>query len=397
MQEMHDDEIDLIDILRVLWQRKVMIILVSLLFVLGGVAFALLLPKKYEYTSTIEIGKNLVEGSQGLTVVPLQDVQTVVAKLEEGYIPIELNRAFQETQQDDLEVNVKAPKDSQLLLLKSKAAKIDEPRVTVIQQKIVDRLLDDHEQIINATRQKYMALEEIQRLELKRLEDPKVFAVRENELKAQWEQSKRAMADNKDALTLLKSRLARIEETKKLLQEQIQEVKSTLAVAHKNREAAVSEVTDEARAMTLLMIGNQIEENRTRLARLEERLYIELENERQSIEKQMADNSREAERRRSVVDEIKGQLDKLYVDHEREQSLQKQKIAEIGSRLSNLRPTQAMSVAVSSIKPVGPRRALVVVLAGAVGLFGAIILAFLMEAIKRAGGIRGKRDHAVSA
>ncbi|BCA80088.1 Wzz/FepE/Etk N-terminal domain-containing protein [Desulfuromonas sp. AOP6] len=387
MQEMHDDEIDLIDILRVLWQRKTMIILGSLLFFIGGVAFALLTPKVYEYSSTIEVGKILTNVGQGEELKPLQDMQTIIAKLEEGYIPQVLHVSFRETQVADLAVKVKVPKDSQLLLLKSKSDQKDASKITSAHKNIIDLLIADHGKILDITRQRYTALVENGRLELQRLEDPKVFAVRENALKSQWEQAQRAVEDNKDTLALLKARAARIGETKKLLQEQIQEVKGMLATAQKNRESAIGEATDEARAMTLLMINNQIEDNRTRLSRLEERLYIDLENEKLAIEKEMADNLREADRRKSMVNESKGQLDKLYVDHAREIDMQKHKISELESRLNTIRPTHAMAVAIPSLKPVAPRSVMIVALAGVLGLFGSMLLAFLLEAIKRAGGL----------
>jgi uncharacterized protein involved in exopolysaccharide biosynthesis len=392
MQETHDDEIDLIDILRVLWKRKAMIILVTFLFFLAGVTVALISSKKFEYTSTIEIGKLLIDVGQGVELVPLQDIQTIVAKLEEGYIPRVLHEVFKQTQVTNLEVKVTAPKDSQLLLLKSKTDEKGAPEIQSVHQKLVDLLVVDHNQILDVTRQRYAALVEGGRLELQRLEDPKVFAVQETALKSQWEQAQRAIEDNKDALTLLKSRAVKIGETKKLLQEQIQEVKGMLAAAQKNRESAIGEATDEAKAMTLLMITNQIEENRTRLARLEERLHIELENEKQAIEKEMADNRREADRRLSVVNESKAQLDKLYVEHKREIDLQKHKISELESRLNTLRPTQAMAVAVPSLKPVAPRRVMIVALAGILGLFGSMLLAFLLEAIKRAGGLSAVKE-----
>ena len=51
-----------------------------------------------------------------------------------------------------------------------------------------------------------------------------------------------------------------------------------------------------------------------------------------------------------------------------------------------------MAVAVPSLKPVAPRRVMIVALAGVLGLFGSMLLAFLLEAIKRAGGLSAVKE-----
>ena len=50
-----DDEIDLTDLLFALWKQKWIIILCAALFVAGGIAVALMLPKTYEAQTSLLI------------------------------------------------------------------------------------------------------------------------------------------------------------------------------------------------------------------------------------------------------------------------------------------------------------------------------------------------------
>ena len=55
------NEISLVDLLRVLIKRKNTLLTVFFLFSLGGIVLAIILPKQYQYTTTIEIGTTVVK------------------------------------------------------------------------------------------------------------------------------------------------------------------------------------------------------------------------------------------------------------------------------------------------------------------------------------------------
>jgi len=68
MHEEQTDEIELIDIIRVLWKRKKLIISITFLFTLGAVGVSLILPKVYEVSTIIEPGVRPITDANGQIV-----------------------------------------------------------------------------------------------------------------------------------------------------------------------------------------------------------------------------------------------------------------------------------------------------------------------------------------
>jgi uncharacterized protein involved in exopolysaccharide biosynthesis len=68
MQETQENEIELIDIIRVLWKRRYLIILGTLLLTLGAAGISLVLPKVYEVSALIEPGIRPIADANGQIV-----------------------------------------------------------------------------------------------------------------------------------------------------------------------------------------------------------------------------------------------------------------------------------------------------------------------------------------
>jgi hypothetical protein len=167
------------------------------------------------------------------------------------------------------------------------------------------------------------------------------------------------------------------------LTQQVADVKAILATVNDRRAQAVAEVTDEARAMTLLMLDSQIGDSRSRLGALEERLYISLENERGTRLKQMADIRRDQETQSATISELGSKLVKLRVDQEREKTLQQQTIDDIQVKLTGVRPTQILLAPTRSLDPVGVGRKMIVLLYVMLGLMAGVFAAFALESVQQ--------------
>lgn len=380
-----DDEISLVDIWLTLVRHKRIIIVCFIFCLLAGLALALIMPKKYTYSSIIEIGSTIFDKGNGIETSLIENPETVQAKLTESYIPLaqaESNKDLEESAKI-YEITTKIPKGSQLVVLQSKGGADEESVYTKLHRLVVERMLVDHRKVIEVPKKQYEVGLAQASLKLEELEDPRIFAVRENELKSQIQQAKSSLQEIKGQAKLLAAKAQHLEKTKELLQQQVNEVGSILAVAQENRVKAVGEVGDEAKALTLLMIDNQIEQNRTRLASLEERFYIDLMEKKQQLEKQLDDNKRGQEMQKTKIDELKAVLVKLNVDHEQAQNLQKQNIAQIENKISALRPSRALATAVRSLKPAGPGKAIILALSAILGLMGGVLLAFVVEFFRR--------------
>ncbi len=77
-----EDEISLVDLWLVLAKRKRLIAAVAGTIAVAGLLYALLMPRAYTYTTSIEIAR---DGDK-----LLESPQTVLAKLQESYIPLVL-------------------------------------------------------------------------------------------------------------------------------------------------------------------------------------------------------------------------------------------------------------------------------------------------------------------
>lgn len=66
----HEDEIDLVDLVAVLYRRRSLIVVVTLIFALAATGSRLILPEKYTARAVVEIGKIAVDKS-GVEVGPI--------------------------------------------------------------------------------------------------------------------------------------------------------------------------------------------------------------------------------------------------------------------------------------------------------------------------------------
>ena len=325
----YEDEINLVDLWLVLAKRKKLILATIIAFSILGVAAALLLPKNYAYRTTIEIGTRL----EGERTVLIEGVESVLAKVKETYIPLAQHLYRENNSDDDKLYDIKAsiPRKSQIIVLASKGKEAMAKTYKTIHIAVVGGLKLNHARILDVIRNN-LTLE-------------KNKAERDLEAKVQWEKISAA-------------ELKRVDISAGLARKQIKETGSLIKSAKQNRTKAVREARDEARAMTLLMLDNEVQQNRTRMARLEERLYVNLAGKRDNLEKQLDDSKRS----------------QLNI---------RDNIARIKLQITNLQETRAVEPAMQSIRPIGMGRRALVVLVAVLGMFIAIFGAFFLEFLNK--------------
>jgi len=372
------DEVSAIDLWRVLVKRKWMVAAVFALSLVAGVAQALLTKASYTYHTVVEIGR---DGGGKL----LDSPDTVLAKLDKAYIPQTL-RDYAESNQspERFKIDVRVPKGSELVMLESRGPANLASVYLLLQGAVADKLIQDHQRTIDQIHRQYEAELARARMRLDELQDQRIFTVQEKALQGDIARGKQKIESLKDQAKLLETQQKRLDETKHLLGQQISESKALLAVVTENRGRAVNEATNEAKAMTLLMIDSSIAESRSRVAGLEERLYIGLENERERLGKQLADDRREQATEAGTVGELEGKLVKLRVDHERDIALQQQTIAEIEAKIAVLRGTHPLLAPMRSLEPTGTGRRSIVAVAAVLGLIGGLFLVFVVEFLQNA-------------
>jgi hypothetical protein len=257
---------------------------------------------------------------------------------------------------------------------------------------VAGRLVADHQRTADQTIRQYESELARAQLKLDELSDRRVFIVQEKLIQGDIERGKLRLASLKDQAALIETEAKRYEDTKKLLTQQVADLRADITSAANHRALAASEATDGARAMTLLMLDSQIVDSRSRLRTLEERLYVSSENDREKLLKQLADVRRDQEAQLASIAEINSKLVKLRVDNERDKALQQQVIADVDSKLAAIRTTAILTPPTRLPDPAGVGRGTIVALYALLGLMAAVFAAFLVEFLQQATHRGSPRD-----
>ena len=373
-----EDEIDLVQLFLVLKKRKYLILCVLVICIGTGLGFCLLRTPTYEYTTTLQIGTTL-EGEDGqLVKKSLESIDVAAVKIEKVYLPAVINSVMNDLGRM-VSGKITVQKNSDILLLRSEGKADEQAFYQDIHERTVNPLVEDHWQLMTAARKQYELMVEKATLTLKKLEDPRIYLFEEKVVEGQIKEAQAKLAEYDDQKKFLEDKEKRLTESQHLLQEQIVKIEKTLALAYANRTKASDEARDEAKALTFLMVNNQIEQNENRLAGLRERLHVQLENDRQQLDVNQAENRRNWGLQKDRVAELQSQLVRLKAMHETQLSLQRNAIADAQSKVEIYQPTRALNLAVRSVSPKGPGAFMVMVLSGLLGLMSGVMLAFIVE------------------
>lgn len=188
-----------------------------------------------------------------------------------AYIPDAIREHRADHPEDrNIKMSAKIPKGSEVVVLESRSRQTAEATYRSLQQGVADRLIRDHQRTIDQIVKQYESDLSRAKIRLDELTDQRIFTVQEKLIQGEIDRGRGHLASLKDQAKLVEAEKKRLDETKKLLTQQATDVKAILATVSDRRTQAVSEVTDEARATTLLMLDSQIAESRARLGALEE-------------------------------------------------------------------------------------------------------------------------------
>ncbi len=322
-----ENELSLVELIQILIARKRIIITIFLFFTLFGMAYALLIPKQYRYTTTIEIGTILEDGKTLLIDRP----GTLLAKINEAYIPHALEQLTEE-KPDNYKITARIPRDSEVIVLESKAPESQGNTLVQLHKQVVDYVKQNHQG---------------------------VFEIIKKERSVELDKSRNKLSALQEQHKVLTADLKRLDRTSELLGEHVSALKALVNEAIEYRKAARTQTGDETRAMTLLMIDNEIQQNSERLAALEERLYIELPREKDTLSSAISDNLRE--------------------QHE-----QAAEIAKTEATVNNMRETRMLIAPMRSARPVGTGKTVTVLIFAVVGFFVGVFAAFGASLVSKA-------------
>lgn len=140
-----NDEISLISLVTVLLRRKLLISTIFIIFLLSGVAYALLTPRTYTSSVSIEVGSQMING----TVTPLETPKALLAKLQHSFFHQALSE-HRKSRPDDKEkykIIFSVPADSNITLLEVKGSDDETHTLKKLLQSISQKAIQDHSHI----------------------------------------------------------------------------------------------------------------------------------------------------------------------------------------------------------------------------------------------------------
>lgn len=140
-----EEDINMINLAIVLVQHKFLITAFFIVFSVLGVALALFTPQTYSFSTTIEVGNQLIDGA----VVPFESPPALSAKLQYNYIPLILSE-YKKSHPDDkgeYKIGSSVPADSNITLLETKGTEDQADTLINFLQELSDKAVLDHSRI----------------------------------------------------------------------------------------------------------------------------------------------------------------------------------------------------------------------------------------------------------
>lgn len=316
------DEISLIDLWLVLIRHKKLLAAVWLIGLVVTLAVVFLKPVKYTYSSSFEIGSVPEYSARGESRQLIDNPQTLLVKIKEKDIP-QVQQEIRQKLADKIpfSVTAKVPKGSSLIVLETKATEEYGGLAKQFEQRIIGLVKSDHARMLDLIK---------------------------IEINDQLANEQRNLAEQQDAQKVIQAKLEYNKVLTKLLEKQLNNTNIQITDIAASRKKALNQMDNASKAITLLMLTNEMEQSRQSQANLEERLQILVPAENEQLKKDIADTVRHQE-------DINARIEQLQV------------------KLRNIQETHAIIEPSRSVKPVGLSAVVMIPL----GLFLAALLAFL--------------------
>ncbi|MEJ2643988.1 MAG: hypothetical protein P8180_03490 [Gammaproteobacteria bacterium] len=419
------DEISLVDLYLIYHRHRRAFWTVVVLFAVVGLAVALLVPRKYAYTTLVEIGAQTL----GDKIEPIDTPQSVAVKLRSSYVPQALDDYYRQHPNDKhaYPVTVTTPQQAALVELVSKGSKSEGPVFDFVHAKAVSLLKQDHARILSLIKQRLQtklttqtnhlaglkAQEQQLKDKLDRLEVTQANALanaqQDTELvKATLARLKRVQQNQLENLqaktAVLKVQEKNLGQSATLVRQQIAKYQGLVKDAENQMSKANGAATDVTRAMTLLMLSNEVQQARNTLGHLQDRLTVDIPNQRESLRSEIADNGRAQQNlKHSQANALQNLANTL---HEKERAVKNLQVAQKAQRdnledqvravtrhqedakasidetrvaLKDLRQTRAVALANRSLRPVGMSHVAMAAIAALLGFMVAILTVGILE------------------
>jgi len=368
---MAENEIELIDFLNIIWKRKWFIIILTFFCVVAAGIISFLLPPKWEISSIIVPSKFFIqtEGGQFEEVVVVEPKQIAGQINEATYnnlIASELNldiRKFPKLRAANL-------KDTNLVRISLKEKDVEKAKLIhhslfnhlkgqldkkiEVEIKGIDTLIATNESSINHN--KLVIKDKHSEIKLSQIEKNKTrqeFLSAENKIKISEDRVKSIM----DEMKAVKKRIDELE---------------------KQQRKALGEKKEGIDAISLLLYSNEVQLNLRYYNTLDEKLSNEKITQ-ENLKLLMKEKNEEIKQLDTGIEKLKTEIDKINNEIENI----KNQIGFLSEKKARIDYTQLIKEPTSSLSPVFPKKKLIVLIAGILGLMIFTMLAFFLEYLEK--------------
>jgi len=326
MDSRAEDEISLVDLWLVLVKRKNVFFFIFLISLVAGLLYAFFKPLTYEFSTSIEIGLR----SESVTIEP---AQSVLAKLQEAYIPLVLAsyNADSSAKTKITDIKSSVAKGSDIIRLSIVGDESNEEIYKSVLNEVVEKITIDHKRVSSLVKNDLL-------LGIKKQENISSKLVNE--------------------FVLMQSQMKRLDKKEQLLNKRIEKLSGFIGSNEKLRLNASKSKNDQNTTLVLMMLDNELRSGRELLAELEDQSYLSLANEREVLRNQMSVNEKKQLENEQIVDKDKAQL-------------------------ANMLETRAIVEPLKSQKPVGMSNKLILILFLVVGFMVSLIAVFIIEFLEK--------------
>ena len=324
-----EDTIELIDYLRVVWKWKWMIILVTLVCVISAGVISLKMPEIYSITAMIEPGT--IGSNKDGELIYFDSPDNIKSKIEEGAYNRKIINALKlnPNKKGIPEFEADTPRGSRIIKIACEYESTEIDLGIKAMNRLLKELSGQYQEIVD---------------------------LKKNDIEKQIMLNRSEIEKINNKIRLLRGNIKINKEEEKFLAAELEKVRANTEVILKKRDALLDKKTSDY-AISALLYSNTIQQNM---------IYSnELNNQLITVKKKKEDLKKE-------IDDLENDIEKINTEIERF-NLQK-------GFVQNIKQIQEPQV---SIFPVKPKKRLNVMLAGIVGIFFSVFLAFFLEYLQK--------------
>jgi len=367
----NEKEIEMIYYLNILWKKKWLIIIPTILCVIAAGIISFVLPPEWEVDTIIQPGKFFIQTEDGATreVIFVQPTQIESQINQESYnhiIAAELNldiRKFPKLRAENI-------RDTYLVLTSLRTQDVEKAKS--ILQSLNHHLKNDLDKKveveIKATDTKIATNENLIKQNELTIED-KLNEIKLNEIKKNKTKQKIGAAENKHEISI--ERENSISEEKKAVKKRIDEIEMQL-------KETLAEKKEETGALSLLLYSNEVQNNLRYLNTLDKDLNNEkvrqedLDLDIKTGKEEIKELDTQNEMLRNETEKIKTRMDSLRAETDF-----------LNEKKALIDYAQVIKEPTPSITPVYPQKMLIVLIAGIFSLLIFTMFSFFLEYIQK--------------